>query len=142
VVLFAGVPARVRRTPLRGFARRLQSEVAGGAAFECLIADDRETGRLNAFWRNRRYPADVLSFPAGAGRGYLGEMAISWERAAEQAARFGHSREQEIEILMLHGLLHLMGHDHESDRGRMARVERNWRRKLGLPLGLIERTQA
>jgi probable rRNA maturation factor len=83
----------------------------------------------------------VLSFPAPPSPDYLGEIAISWERAAEQAARYGHSAEQEIAILMLHGVLHLAGYDHETDRGRMARAESAWRRRLGLPDGLIERSR-
>jgi probable rRNA maturation factor len=140
-VIFNGAPPRVRRRPLREFARQLQAEVAGGRAFECLIAGDLELARLNARWRNRRRPADVLSFPAArADSGYLGEIAISWERAGEQAPRYGHTREQEIRILMLHGLLHLLGYDHERDGGRMARAERRWRSRLGLGPGLIERT--
>jgi len=72
----------------------------------------------------------------------LGEIAISFERAKEQAGEFGHSVIQEIEILMLHGLLHLLGMDHEADRGQMSRSERKWRASLGLPAGLIERVRA
>jgi probable rRNA maturation factor len=74
--------------------------------------------------------------------GYLGDLAISWQRARAQAREFGHSTEAEIQVLMLHGLLHLMGLDHETDDGRMSRTERRWRRALGLPAGLIERVQA
>ena len=69
----------------------------------------------------------------------LGDIAISLQRARAQAARYGHAIEKEIRILMLHGVLHLIGHDHESDSGRMARAEKRWRRALGLPGGLIER---
>ena len=69
-------------------------------------------------------------------------MAISVERAQEQARSRGHGLEEEIGILMLHGLLHLLGMDHENDRGRMARAETRWRKKLGLPAGLIERVRA
>ncbi len=69
-------------------------------------------------------------------------MAISAARARAQAAQFGHSLDCEIRILMLHGLLHLMGMDHETDRGRMRRAESRWRQKLGLPAGLIERVRA
>ena len=73
---------------------------------------------------------------------YLGEIAISHHRAAAQAADFGHALEDEIRILMLHGLLHLLGMDHETDRGAMRRAETRWRRRLGLPVGLIERVSA
>lgn len=72
----------------------------------------------------------------------LGEIAISVQRAAEQAAEFGHGLDDEVRILMLHGVLHLMGMDHETDRGRMRRAETAWRRKLGLPAGLIERVRS
>jgi probable rRNA maturation factor len=71
----------------------------------------------------------------------LGELAISAPRAKTQAAEFGHPIETEIEILMLHGTLHLLGHDHETDKGAMRRLETRWREKLGLPAGLIERTR-
>ena len=147
VVIFRRVPAGVRRAALHRFARVLRNEVAGGRDFECLIADDAELRRLNREFRGKDYATDVLSFPArGAGfpaRGPapLGSLAISYERAAEQGGRFGHSSEEEVQILMLHGLLHLMGLDHETDRGRMARTEAGWRRRLSLPAGVIERAQ-
>jgi len=67
--------------------------------------------------------------------------AISAARARVQAAAIGHSLENEIRILMLHGVLHLTGLDHETDSGEMARAEMRWRRKLGLPAGLIQRTR-
>jgi rRNA maturation RNase YbeY len=73
--------------------------------------------------------------------GFLGEIAISADRAAEQARERGHSLEHEVEILLLHGVLHLMGMDHDKDRGRMARAERRHRQELGLPEGLIERVR-
>ncbi len=87
---------------------------------------------------------DVLSFPSGdgSGGGSLGDLAISRQRAAEQAVRFGHTATAEVQLLMLHGLLHLMGMDHERDRGEMARAESSWRTMLGLPLSLIERATA
>ena len=141
-MLFRGVPSRVRRTPLKRFAARLHREVARGAAFECMVADDGELSRLNAKFRGKRYPTDVLSFPTPFSDGHLGEIAISWQRARDQAAARGHSTEDEIKVLMLHGLLHLLGYDHETDGGRMARSERSWRRKLQLPAGLIERNCA
>jgi len=73
--------------------------------------------------------------------GYLGDLAISLGRARAQAREFGHTTEEEVRILMLHGVLHLAGMDHETDGGRMARAERRWRRALGLPTGLIERVR-
>jgi probable rRNA maturation factor len=83
----------------------------------------------------------VLSFPSGQESDWLGEMAISVDRAAVQSAAFSHTLFDELRILMLHGLLHLLGYDHEGDRGRMRRVETRWRARLELPAGLIERTR-
>jgi probable rRNA maturation factor len=142
-VLFRGGPGGIRRKPFKEFAERLRNELAHGRPFECLITDDRAITTLNGRFRRKWSPTDVLSFPVADGMpdGYLGEVAISWQRAAEQAAERGHSTEQEIEILMLHGVLHLLGYDHQSDRGRMARLETAWRRRLGLPDGLIERSR-
>ncbi len=130
---------RLDRSGLEQFARRLRDEVATARAFRCLITDDRELRRLNKSFLGKDYPTDVLSFPEPED-GFLGEMAISAERAAEQARARGHQPAEELCILMLHGVLHLMGMDHEADRGRMARAEKAWRRKLGLPEGLIERS--
>jgi probable rRNA maturation factor len=87
----------------------------------------------------KSYPTDVLSFPSGE-REALGEIAISVQRAGEQADEYGHELNDEIRILMLHGVLHLMGMDHENDRGAMARAEKRWRTEFGLPSGLIERS--
>ena len=84
-------------------------------------------------------PTDVLSFPTVEPNGPVGSIAISLRRAAAQAREFGHSIEAEVRILMLHGLLHLTGLDHETDNGRMARAEKRWRSVLALPNGLIER---
>jgi len=137
-VTFRRVSAGLRPRALQRFARRLQREVSRGRAFDCLIAGDALLRRLNLRFRGRDYTTDVLSFPSAAGP-RLGDVAISAARARAQARRFGHSSEQEIRILMLHGLLHLLGMDHESDRGRMARAEKRWRARLGLAAGLIER---
>jgi probable rRNA maturation factor len=144
LVQFRRAPAELRRTGLETFARRLRAEVAAGREFHCLITGDAELRRLNGRFLGRDYPTDVLSFPAGPALGAgaappLGEIAISARRAAAQAREHGHSLSDEVRILMLHGLLHLLGLDHETDRGRMARAEAAWRRKLGLPAGLIER---
>jgi len=128
------------RRRLRLFHSRLQQEVAA-ASFNCLLTRDARLQQLNRDFLGHDYPTDVLSFPDAGGNGMLGDMAISVDRAAEQAASFGHTLEEELEILLLHGTLHLMGMDHENDRGRMARTETNWRKKLGLPHGLIGRSR-
>jgi len=139
-VTFRRVPSGVRPLALQRFARRLQREVSNGRVFDCLIAGDALLRRLNHRFRGQDYTTDVLSFPSAAGP-RLGDLAISAARARVQARRFGHTTEQEIRILMLHGLLHLLGMDHESDRGRMARAEKRWRARLRLPCGLIERAR-
>jgi probable rRNA maturation factor len=141
-VLFRCGAAALDRSRLRRFAAVLRDEVAGGRSFTCLIARDREMQRLNAQFLGKDYPTDVLSFPSGGRDGFLGEIAISLDRAEEQAPEYGHSVEDELCILMLHGVLHLMGLDHERDRGRMRGVEARWRKALKLPAGLIERTRA
>lgn len=143
-VLFGALPSELRfsraeKRLLTDFARDLSRRIAGGRAFDCLIADDAELRRLNLTFLKNDYPTDVLSFPNGD---TLGEIAISAERAEAQARSFGHSRMDEIRILMLHGLLHLSGLDHENDRGEMARAEAHWRGQFGLPETLIARTVA
>lgn len=141
-ILFQSRAAKLDRDWLRRFAGRLRLEVAAGAPFTVLLSSDRRLRRLNRAFLGKDTPADVLSFPSPGPDGFLGEMAISVPRAREQAAALGHSIESEIAILMLHGVLHLLGHDHEADRGRMRRLEARWRRRLDLPAGLIERTRA
>jgi len=94
--------------------------------------------RLNRDYRGTDYPTDVLSFPAEE-RGCLGDIAIAKGVAARQARTLGHTVETELKVLALHGLLHLLGHDHETDTGEMALVEERLRRKAGLPSGLIAR---
>lgn len=146
-LLFGAIPAELKfssqqKQTLKRFAQKLSIQVAGRRAFTCLIADDRELQRLNKQFLGRDYATDVLSFPAAAGAPGLGEIAISIERAAAQARDFGHSPIAEIRILMLHGLLHLTGMDHESDDGEMAEAERKWAEELELPHTLIGRASA
>lgn len=126
------------RRSLKSFAAVLTAEVTGGRGFHCLISDDRELRRLNRLFLSKDYATDVLSFPEDRA---LGEIAVSADRAADQAREFGHSLDSEIQVLMLHGVLHLIGMDHETDRGRMARAEARWRSKLALPAGVIERAK-
>jgi probable rRNA maturation factor len=143
-VTFRRVPPDFSRRAIERFARRLQLEVAQGRPFDCLIAGDAELRRLNCKFLGNDYPTDVLSFPGPrplAPGPSLGDIAISFARARAQARDFGHDTGQEIQILMLHGLLHLLGMDHATDSGRMARVEKRWRGRLGLPTGLIERVR-
>jgi probable rRNA maturation factor len=153
-ILFRRSVADVRPRVLQTYGRKLQEQVAKGRAFECLITGDAELRKLNREFRGKDQPTDVLSFLSGAGLlahagpaqarrpAPLGSVAISIARARAQARAFHHSTETEIRILMLHGLLHLLGYDHESDGGRMARAEKRWRSLLALPNGLIERVKS
>ncbi len=93
---------------------------------------------LNRRFRRRNTATDVLSFPSEV-PGIAGDIAISLEIAASNASALGHSLVEEVKILILHGLLHLAGHDHETDNGEMLAREGRLRLKFGLPTGLIER---
>lgn len=133
-LLFQHPTRKVRRAELRAFWETLAQAFSPAT---CLITTDAELRRLNREFRKKDYATDVLSFP-----GSPGEIAISFDRAAEQAAEMGHSVDAELRILMLHGLLHLSGMDHETDSGEMAKAEARWRKKFKLPVGLIERAHA
>ena len=106
-----------------------------------LLTSSTEMKSLNRRFRGMDKPTDVLSFPAepGAQKQFAGEIAISTEIATKNAHELGHSPAQEVKILVLHGVLHLRGYDHECDNGQMGRREKQLREKLHLPLGLIER---
>jgi probable rRNA maturation factor len=134
-VLFRHASPKVRRTELRRFLHDLAQEILPGQGANCLIAADKDLRSLNRKFRGKDYATDVLSFPPE-------DIAISFDRAAAQAAEMRHSVEDELRILMLHGLLHLAGMDHHADKGAMARAEARWRKRLGLPTGLIERAKA
>jgi probable rRNA maturation factor len=142
IVFFRRAGTGIPRPQIRAFAHALIADVSHGRRFECLITDDRELRRLNRDFLGHDYPTDVLSFPSGTAGGFAGELAISAERAAAQAAEFEHDLVEEIKILMLHGLLHLLGMDHEKDRGAMARSEKKWRKHFSLPASLTERVRA
>ena len=144
-VLFRALPPSVKlpqaeRKAIREFAARLSREVCSGRHFTCLMTTDAELRTLNRQFLDRDYATDVLSFPLLDGSDSdLGEIAISLERAGAQATEFRHSRLSEVCLLMLHGLLHLAGLDHESDRGEMAAAEERWRSNFALPSSLIVR---
>jgi probable rRNA maturation factor len=106
-----------------------------------LVTSSRELRTLNRRFRGKDQPTDVLSFPAGFGpaKDFSGDVAISADIAAANARRLGHPASQEIKILVLHGVLHLAGYDHDKDHGKMARKEQSLRKALKLPEALIER---
>ena len=110
---------------------------ARGTLTVALVPDGRVRA-LNRRYRNKNASTDVLSFPAGE-PGTLGDVVIAVGVARRQAAAAGHALGTELRVLALHGLLHLLGYDHERDDGEMARLERRLRRKGGLREGLIER---
>ncbi|MGH9813893.1 MAG: rRNA maturation RNase YbeY [Candidatus Acidiferrales bacterium] len=117
---------------LEGFHRRLcRVTRVKPESFGVALVSDRRIAALNRSYRGRPRPTDVLSFATG-GNGYLGDVVISAPTARRQARRYRHSLAEEIKLLMLHGLLHLMGYDHETDSGRMNRRELALRRRLGL----------
>ncbi len=123
---------------------------ARGVVTVALVSDSR-VRRLNQRYRRTDRPTDVLSIPASAPglrrgrpsaeRPYLGDIVIAAGVARRQARAAGHSVQAELRVLALHGLLHLLGYDHERDAGRMARVEARLRARGGLRAGLIERSR-
>jgi probable rRNA maturation factor len=144
---------RVARRPLELFLARVRRELGIGEADVtiCFISD-AEIARMNQSFRKKKGPTDVLSFPASrrrppvslphrrkTGSGlrsprevFLGDIAISPATARRNAKKLGRSLPSELQILILHGVLHLLGYDHETDRGKMGRIEARLRRKLRL----------
>ncbi len=140
VILKRPLPGLSRRR-LQTFVKRAchASGLKGGITV--LLTRSREMRSLNSRFRGKDRATDVLSFPASAtAGGFAGDIAIAFDVAARNARQLGHSVAQEVEILALHGLLHLAGYDHESDHGEMARKEQRLRARLRLPTGLIERS--
>jgi probable rRNA maturation factor len=131
----------VARSPeaagLAAWIRRVAPARARGALTIALVPDARVRA-LNLRYRRQDRPTDVLSFPADV-PGNLGDVVIASGVARRQAREAGHRLRTELRVLALHGLLHLLGYDHERDGGRMARVEARLRRRGGLTSGLIER---
>jgi probable rRNA maturation factor len=128
---------RVRPSGLGRWLQRVAPARACGAMTVAIVPDARVRA-LNRRFRKKDQPTDVLSFPADE-RGYLGDVVIAAGVASRQAREAGHSLQTELRVLALHGLLHLLGYDHDTDDGRMARLERRLRTQGGLREGLIER---
>ncbi len=107
---------------------------------ELLIVDNETIQKLNKEYRGIDKPTDVLSFPlADSPAPLLGSIVISADKAKEAAIEYGHSVNEEIALLYIHGLLHLLGYDHETDEGQMRQKERELIEKFGLPTSLIIR---
>jgi probable rRNA maturation factor len=133
-------PAGTRAAGLAGWIRLVAPRRARGGLTVAIVSDARVRA-LNRQYRRKNAVTDVLSFPAGE-PGLLGDVVIAAGVARRQAREAGHSVGAELRVLALHGLLHLLGYDHEHDDGQMARIERRLRRRGGLRAGLIEREGA
>jgi probable rRNA maturation factor len=141
---------RVAKRPLESFLGRVKRELGlkQPGVTVCLISD-KAMARLNQKFRKKRGPTDVLSFPAivrrkparlrrksnatnSANREYLGDIAISPATARHYAKKHDRPLPSELRVLILHGVLHLLGYDHETDRGEMHRIEQKLRKRFGL----------
>jgi probable rRNA maturation factor len=143
-VLMIEVVNRQRKVPMDSERWRVFTEKAlkvvpaEGACVTVAFVSDRQMRELNRMWRRKVGTTDVLSFPAGqdefemAEGATLGDVVISVEQAARQARANGLEFEEEVSQLILHGLLHLCGYDHETDNGEMNRLELRLRRRLGI----------
>ena len=138
---------RVARRPLELFLRRVEKELRlGDSDVTVCFVSDAEIARMNEAFRKKKGPTDVLSFPAkkkkririykegteDTEKSYLGDIAIAPGTARRYAKKNGRSLSSELRVLILHGVLHLLGYDHETDRGEMDRIERKLRRRFGL----------
>jgi len=143
----------VRAPGLAAWLKRAAPRAARGAAVSVAIVRDARVRALNRRYRRKDYATDVLSFPAGDARlqprapsrevrakRFLGDIVIARGVAARQARQAGHSSAVELRILALHGLLHLLGYDHERDNGRMRSLEQRLLKQAGVRHGLIDRT--
>lgn len=140
----ASVQCRVREVDvpageLVGFLLDAMGELEAEGSVCARIVGARTMADLNRRYRGKPGPTDVLSFPSGEeddeGLTYLGDIAVCGPVAAAAAREAGHPLAEELRRLLLHGLLHLMGYDHETDGGRMVRKERSLRKRLGLVAG-------
>lgn len=148
----AAAPTRAHRLPtaatLTRFLKLAQSTIRLKGQVTALFTTDEAIKKLNRQFRGKNKATDILSFPSDglmpglpAHLQTVGDLAISVPTALKQALEQGHSLSTEVKVLLLHGLLHLSGLDHETDGGQMARRERLLRAKLKLPQGLIERVE-
>lgn len=136
------IPA-LSKAGLTRFLNRARAAVGLEGEVDVLLTSDAELKSLNRAYRGKNKPTDVLSFatPPEIASQHAGDLAISIDTAARQAVTYNHRVDTEIKILILHGLLHLSGEDHETDKGEMAALEAELRREFNLPNGLIERAE-
>jgi probable rRNA maturation factor len=143
LVIFQKRVTDLTELALTRFVSRARHATKLKAVVNVLITTSAEMKSLNRRFRGKDKSTDVLSFPAEPDRQrqFAGEIAVSAEMATKNAYALGHSPAEEVKILVLHGLLHLRGYDHECDNGQMARREKQLRAKLHLPQALIERAE-
>ncbi len=130
---------------LSRFVARARRAAGLKGMVDVLVTGNNDMKTLNRRYRGKDKPTDVHSFPAAHDnlrKKFAGEIAVSAEIAAQNARALGHGVAQEVKILVLHGILHLRGYDHERDKGQMARREAQLRAHLRLPVALIERASA
>ncbi len=155
MILNRQLAVRVAQRPLELFLARMRRELGlAEADLTICFVSDAEIARMNQAFRKKKGPTDVLSFPAierrrpsllrcqssrsvqqkkrDATSSFLGDIAIAPSVARRNAKKLGRTLPSELQILILHGVLHLLGYDHETDRGQMDRLEARLRRKLGL----------
>ena len=135
VIVFESKPDRISQSSLETFARQAQRLAGAKGGVSVLLTNAQRMQELNLRFRGKDRPTDVLSFPREEG----GDIALCMEIARNNAAMYGHSLAQELRILLLHGMLHLAGFDHETDDGEMAARELKLRSRLKLPATLIDR---
>jgi probable rRNA maturation factor len=140
VILERRKTKELSRLALARFANKAQRAAGLSGEVNILLTGDSELQRLNLQFRRQDKPTDVLSFPALFSPTAGGDIAISVQTARAQAAGIGHDLLTEVKVLILHGMLHLAGHDHEADHGEMLKLEQKLRAELNLPSGLIERS--
>jgi probable rRNA maturation factor len=138
MLIFETTVQGVSAAVIQRFVRRAQKLARFVGEVDILVSGNKRLQELNRRFRRKNKPTDVLSFPRPVG----GDIAISADIARRNATLYGHSVAEELKILVLHGMLHLAGHDHESDSGEMARLESRLRAQLRLPASLIDRTHA
>ena len=139
VIILEHDSIEIHQRALTLFATKAKRAIGARGELSIRITSSAEMRELNHRFRRKNKPTDVLSFASDT-PGLVGDIAISAEIAQVNASQLGHSIDTELKILILHGILHLVGYDHETDAGEMLAKEARLRRQLNLPVGLIERT--
>jgi probable rRNA maturation factor len=140
MIIFQKTADIADQAELRRFARRARKLAGITGEVAILVTGNRQLRNLSRRFRRKDKTTDVLSFSHADGAG--GDIAVSADMAQQNAARYGHGPLEELKILILHGMLHLAGYDHETDNGQMAARESALRARLKLPSSLIDRSLA